>query len=66
MSITNRSNFYFFCKEKGLTAAEVAERLECSKSAVHAYWYGQRLPSRRTMRRMEQELGIDTRRMFGL
>lgn len=61
-----KTKFYEWCKEQGLTAEQVAARIGCSKSTVYAYYYGQRLPSRKTMKRMETELGIDTRRMFGL
>ena len=66
MNEISKTKFADWCREKGLTAAEVAQRIGCSKSTVYAYWYGQRLPSRRTMKRMEAELGVDTRRMFGL
>ena len=61
-----KTKFAEWCREQGMTAAQVADRLGLSKSTVYAYYYGQRLPSRRTMKQMEAELGIDTRRMFGL
>lgn len=60
------NKFKNWCKEQNLTAEAVAEKIGCSKRTVYAYFCGDRLPSRRTMKRMEEELGIDTRRMFGL
>ena len=66
MNEISKTKFADWCRANGLTAVEVAERIGCSKSTVYAYWYGQRLPSRRTMKRMEAVLGVDTRRMFGL
>lgn len=60
-----KNKFREFCKANNLTAAEVAERIGVSKYTVYAYFRGERLPSRRTMKRMEIEFCIDTRRMFG-
>lgn len=60
-----KNKFREFCKVNNLTAAEVAERIGVSKYTVYAYFRGERLPSRRTMKRMEAEFGIDTKRMFG-
>ena len=64
--MTKNTKFRDFCKETGLTAEQVAEKLGCSKFTVYAYYRGERLPSRRTMKRMEEVFGIDTRRMFWL
>lgn len=58
--------FREFCRDNNLTAAAVAAKIGCSKYTVYAYFRGERLPSRRTMKRMEAELGINTREMFGI
>jgi transcriptional regulator with XRE-family HTH domain len=60
-----KNKFREFCTVNNLTAAEVAKRIGVSKYTVYAYFRGERLPGRRTMKRMEAEFGIDTRRMFG-
>lgn len=59
------SKFRKWCKENKLTAAVVAERIGCTKRTVYAYFQGERLPNRRTEKRMQEVLGIDTREMFG-
>lgn len=60
------NKFREFCRERNLTAATVAEKIGCSKFTVYAYFRGERLPSRRTMKRMEEVFGINTRDMFGI
>lgn len=61
-----KTKFRAWCAEHNLTAADVAQILGISKQAVDSYFQGRRLPSRRTMKLMEERLGIDTRRMFGI
>lgn len=58
------TKFREWCRENGLTAGQIAEKIGSSKSTVYAYFRGVRVPNRATMRRMERELGIDARRMF--
>ena len=60
------NKFREYCREHNLTAAKVAEMIGCSKYTVYAYFRGERLPNRRTMKKMEKALKIDTREMFGL
>lgn len=62
----HKTKFCTWCAEKNMTAAEVAKVLEISKQSVDAYSQGRRLPGRKTMKRMEERLGIDTRSMFGI
>lgn len=61
-----KTKFREYCIEKKWTAKFVAEAIGCSESTVYAYFRGERYPNRRTMKRMEEALGIDTRSMFGL
>lgn len=61
-----KTKFRAWCNDQGLTSKAVAEILGISKQAVDSYFQGRRKPSRRTMKLMEEKLGIDTRRMFGL
>ena len=60
-----KNKFREWARQNNLTAAEIAERIGVSKYTVYAYFRGERLPSRNAEKRMETELGIDTRRMFG-
>lgn len=58
------TKFKTWCKKKGLTASEVAQRLGVSMSAVYKYWQGLSKPSRRIEKRIAAEFDIDTKEMF--
>lgn len=60
----DKNKFQQWCADNGLTAGEVAERIGISRRTVYSYFSGERLPSRKTMRKMEKELGIDAKEMF--
>lgn len=58
------NKFQQYCIENNLTAGKVATECGISKSAVYSYYSGERLPSRKTMKVMEEKLGINAKEMF--
>ena len=63
---TCKTPFKKWCIDNHLRGADVAKELGCSVKSVYAYMQGYRLPSRRTMRAMEEKFGINTRDIFGV
>lgn len=61
-----KTKFKKWCVENRLSARTVANEIGCSRKSVYSYMQGDRYPSRKIMRRMEEKLGIDTRQMFGI
>lgn len=58
------NKFQQHCIENGLTAGMVAEILGISKFTVYSYYRGERLPSRKTCKLMEEKLGVDANEIF--
>ena len=58
------NGFQSFCMAEGLTAKEVAELLGISKYTVYSYYRGDRLPSRRVVKRFEEVFGVDASEVF--
>ena len=56
--------FQRYCIENGYTASMIAEKLGISKYTVYSYFRHERLPSRKTMKVMEEKLGINPHKMF--
>lgn len=61
---SKRNSFQKFCIEQGYTAQDVANLVGISKYTVYAYYRGERLPNRRTMKKMDEAFGIDTSKLF--
>ena len=65
MNIRKEPNkFQRWCMEHSYTAHSIAEKIGISPYTVYSYFAGERLPSRRTMKLMEEKLGIDARKLF--
>ena len=60
----SNTRFKKWCIENRMKAADVAEKLGCSRKTVYAYMQGSRLPSRKTERLMKERLDIDTSEIF--
>lgn len=62
----SRTKFKTWCKEQGLTAAEVADILKINISTVYKYWQGISKPTREVETRMVEIFHIDTKSMFDI
>lgn len=62
----SRTKFKTWCKEQGMTAQEVAERLDINISTVYKYWQGIIKPTREVEERMVRVFGINTKDMFNI
>ena len=58
------TQFKTWCKDKGMTASEVAEKLGVSMSAVYKYWQGISKPNRKVEKKIIEVFDIDTKEMF--
>lgn len=65
MAMLSHTKFKIWCKEQGFTAVDVAQRLGVSKSTVDKMWQG-RIPSRKVEKKIHDEFGIDTKKMFNI
>ena len=48
------NGFKQYCVDNGYTAETIAKKIGVSRRTVYAYYTGERLPSRRTMKKMEE------------
>lgn len=62
----SHTKFKIWCKEQGMTATEVAKKLEVSNSTVYKYWQGISKPTRQVEEKMIQVFGINTKEMFDI
>lgn len=60
------TEFKQWCMENGHTARSVAEKTGLSLHTVHSYMQGQRYPSRKTLKAMEEAYGVSMRDLFPL
>ena len=58
------TKFKDWCAAKGYTAKYVAERTGISVYTVYAYFVGERYPSRRTLKKLEEVFGESMRDKF--
>ena len=61
-----KTEFKRWAVENHMRASDIAKAVGISTKSVYAYLQGWRLPSRNTMRKMEEALGINTRDIFGI
>lgn len=59
-----QNSFQKFCVKNDLTAEQVGAALGISKHTVYSYFSGERLPSRRTMKRFKEVFKIDPSEVF--
>lgn len=62
----SRTKFKTWCKEQGMGAQEVADRLDISISLVYKYWQGIVKPTREVEMRMVKVFGFNTKDMFDI
>ncbi len=60
----SHTNFKVWCKAQGMTAKDVAEKLDINISTVYKYWQGISKPTRTVEAKMIEVFGIDTKSMF--
>lgn len=65
-AVQYKTEFKRWAVENHMRAADIAKAVGISSKSVYAYLQGWRLPSRSTMRKMEEALGINTREIFGI
>jgi transcriptional regulator with XRE-family HTH domain len=58
------TTFKIWCKEQGMTAADVAKKLDINISTVYKYWQGISKPTRQVEEKMRKVFGFDTKKMF--
>lgn len=58
--------FKQWCSENGHTARSIAEATGISIQSIWSYMEGRRYPNRRTMKKLEEVYGVDTRELFPL
>lgn len=61
----SHTQFKIWCKEQGMTAAEVADKLDVNISTIYKYWQGVSKPTRAVEQKMVEVFGINTKEMFG-
>lgn len=58
------TKFKALCIEQGWTARTVSEKTGIKKRTIHSYFDGSRSPSRTTRKKLRDNLGIDTQKLF--
>lgn len=58
------TQFKIWCKEQGMTASDVAKKLDISLSAVYKYWQGVSKPNRKIEKKIVETFNIETKEMF--
>lgn len=62
----SHTKFKLWCKENGMTAQQIADKLDINISTVYKYWQGISKPTRKVEQKMIEVFGIDTKEMFDI
>lgn len=66
VNVRKQTKFRNYCDEKGYTKEYVAEAIGLKPRAVYAYFIGERVPSRKVLKKMQDVFDIDPNELFPL